>query len=159
LGQAELIFRRGTPPDAEYTFKHALVQNAAYDTLLRSRRQQIHARIAATLLTAVLLRLLEEPTPLPTPNWAQPLPRPVIIPEVMELGTLADVRALIEKHLPAERRTKFTWRQLAGMLRRAAEGKEDVAEVSTAFQIVFKIEGVEYRQASFIVRDGIGPTP
>ena len=47
--RAELIFRRGTPPDAEYTFKHALVQDAAYSTLLRSRRQQLHARIAATL--------------------------------------------------------------------------------------------------------------
>src|SRR4029077_8793037 len=46
---AELIFRRGTPPDAEYTFKHALVQDAAYGTLLRSRRQQLHARIATTL--------------------------------------------------------------------------------------------------------------
>jgi class 3 adenylate cyclase len=49
LVTAELIFRRGTPPDAEYTFKHALVQDAAYSTLLRSRRQQIHARITATL--------------------------------------------------------------------------------------------------------------
>jgi class 3 adenylate cyclase/tetratricopeptide (TPR) repeat protein len=49
LVSAELIFRRGMPPDAEYTFKHALVQDAAYSTLLRSRRQQIHARIAATL--------------------------------------------------------------------------------------------------------------
>ena len=49
LVNAELIFRRGTPPDAEYTFKHALVQDAAYGTLLRGRRQQIHARIAATL--------------------------------------------------------------------------------------------------------------
>ncbi len=46
---AELIYRRGTPPDAEYTFKHALVQEPAYGTLLRSRRQQLHARIAATL--------------------------------------------------------------------------------------------------------------
>jgi class 3 adenylate cyclase/tetratricopeptide (TPR) repeat protein len=46
---AELIYRRGTPPDAEYTFKHALVQDAAYSTLLRSRRQQLHASIAATL--------------------------------------------------------------------------------------------------------------
>ena len=36
---AELIYRRGTPPEAEYTFKHALVQDAAYGTLLRSRRQ------------------------------------------------------------------------------------------------------------------------
>ena len=49
LVSAELIYRRGTPPDAEYTFKHALVQDAAYSTLLRSRRQQLHARIAATL--------------------------------------------------------------------------------------------------------------
>jgi class 3 adenylate cyclase/predicted ATPase len=49
LVNAELIFRRGTPPDAEYTFKHALVQDAAYGTLLRSRRQQLHARIASTL--------------------------------------------------------------------------------------------------------------
>jgi tetratricopeptide (TPR) repeat protein len=46
---AELIYRRGTPPDAEYTFKHALVQDAAYGTLLRSRRRQLHARIAAAL--------------------------------------------------------------------------------------------------------------
>ena len=46
---AELVFRRGTPPDAEYTFKHALVQDAAYSTLLRERRQQLHARIAAAL--------------------------------------------------------------------------------------------------------------
>jgi predicted ATPase len=46
---AELIFRRGTPPDAEYTFKHALVQDAAYSTLLRSHRQQLHARIATIL--------------------------------------------------------------------------------------------------------------
>jgi predicted ATPase/class 3 adenylate cyclase len=49
LINAELIFRRGTPPDAEYTFKHALVQEATYGTLLRSRRQQLHGRITATL--------------------------------------------------------------------------------------------------------------
>jgi class 3 adenylate cyclase/predicted ATPase len=49
LVRAELIFRRGTPPDAEYTFKHALVRDAAYSTVLRSRRQQLHARTAATL--------------------------------------------------------------------------------------------------------------
>jgi class 3 adenylate cyclase/tetratricopeptide (TPR) repeat protein len=46
---AELIYRRGTPPDAEYTFKHALVQDAAYSTLLRGRRQRLHARIVASL--------------------------------------------------------------------------------------------------------------
>jgi predicted ATPase len=49
LVRAELIFRRGMPPDAEYTFKHALVQDAAYGTLLKTRRQQIHSKIATTL--------------------------------------------------------------------------------------------------------------
>jgi class 3 adenylate cyclase/predicted ATPase len=49
LVHAELIFRRGTPPDAEYTFKHALVQDAAYSTLLRSKRQELHTRIATVL--------------------------------------------------------------------------------------------------------------
>jgi predicted ATPase len=49
LIRAELVFRRGTAPDATYTFKHALVQDAAYSTLLRGRRQQLHGRIAGTL--------------------------------------------------------------------------------------------------------------
>jgi class 3 adenylate cyclase len=49
LERAELIFRRGMPPDAEYTFKHALVQDAAYSTMLREKRQQLHARIAVVL--------------------------------------------------------------------------------------------------------------
>jgi class 3 adenylate cyclase len=49
LVQAELIFRRGSPPEATYSFKHALVQDAAYGTLLKSRRQHLHARIARVL--------------------------------------------------------------------------------------------------------------
>jgi class 3 adenylate cyclase/predicted ATPase len=49
LASAELVFRHGTPPDAEYTFKHALVQDVAHGTLLRSRRQQLHARIVSIL--------------------------------------------------------------------------------------------------------------
>jgi tetratricopeptide (TPR) repeat protein len=49
LVNSELVFRRGTPPEAEYSFKHTLVQDTAYDTMLRSRRQRLHGRIAATL--------------------------------------------------------------------------------------------------------------
>jgi len=49
LIESGLLFRQGAPPQATYLFKHALVQDAAYGTLLRSRRQQIHARIATTL--------------------------------------------------------------------------------------------------------------
>jgi class 3 adenylate cyclase len=46
LTESGLAFRRGTPPDAIYTFKHALVQDAAYDSLLKSRRQELHGKIA-----------------------------------------------------------------------------------------------------------------
>ncbi len=49
LATAELVFRRGTPPDARYTFKHALVRDAAYESLLRSRRQAVHRRILEAL--------------------------------------------------------------------------------------------------------------
>jgi class 3 adenylate cyclase len=49
LEQAELVFRRGDPPEANYSFKHALVQDVAYESLLKSRRQQLHGQIARTL--------------------------------------------------------------------------------------------------------------
>jgi class 3 adenylate cyclase/predicted ATPase len=49
LEEAELLFRTGAPPDARYTFKHALVQDTAYETLLRSRRQILHRQIADAL--------------------------------------------------------------------------------------------------------------
>jgi predicted ATPase len=49
LAAAELIFQRGMPPHATYHFKHALVQDAAYATLVRDRREQLHARVARAL--------------------------------------------------------------------------------------------------------------
>ena len=49
LEAAELLFCTGMPPDARYTFKHALVQDTAYETLLRSRRQILHRQIADAL--------------------------------------------------------------------------------------------------------------
>src|SRR5262252_8668709 len=49
LEQAELVFRRGEPPEAIYSFKHALVRDAAYESLLKSRRQQLHGQIARAL--------------------------------------------------------------------------------------------------------------
>jgi class 3 adenylate cyclase/predicted ATPase len=47
---AELLYVRGVVPDATYQFKHALIQAAAYDALLRSRRKELHSRIAEVLM-------------------------------------------------------------------------------------------------------------
>jgi class 3 adenylate cyclase/predicted ATPase len=49
LVEAEIVAQRGLPPQAAYTFKHALIQDAAYQSLLKSTRQQYHQRIAQVL--------------------------------------------------------------------------------------------------------------
>ena len=49
LAAAELVFRRGMPPEASYTFKHALVRDAAHESLLKTHRQELHARIVQAL--------------------------------------------------------------------------------------------------------------
>jgi TOMM system kinase/cyclase fusion protein len=51
LVEAELVYQRGMSPQATYMFKHALIQDAAYQSLLRSTRQQYHQRIAQVLAT------------------------------------------------------------------------------------------------------------
>lgn len=61
LTEAGLVYRRGTPPQATYTFKHALVQDAAYDSLLKSKRQLLHAQLAEVLETHFGDRIAGEP--------------------------------------------------------------------------------------------------
>ena len=50
LVDAELVYQRGLPPRSRYIFKHALIQDAAYQSLLKSTRQQYHQRIAQVLV-------------------------------------------------------------------------------------------------------------
>ena len=52
LADADLLFADGVPPEATYRFKHALIGDAAYDSLLKSRRQILHRRAAAALIAA-----------------------------------------------------------------------------------------------------------
>ena len=49
LTDSELIYARGIPPEATYLFKHALIQDAAYETLLKSRRRELHRRVARVM--------------------------------------------------------------------------------------------------------------
>ncbi len=61
LVEAEIVFARGEPPEATYTFKHALMQEAAYGSLLKRTRQQLHARIAQVLEKRFPERVASEP--------------------------------------------------------------------------------------------------
>jgi predicted ATPase len=53
LAEADILLVQGLPPESEYRFKHALIQDAAYDNLLKSRRQVLHRRVAEVLLDNV----------------------------------------------------------------------------------------------------------
>ncbi|MFI5366450.1 MAG: hypothetical protein ACHQ4J_12590 [Candidatus Binatia bacterium] len=61
LVDAEILFARGEPPAATYTFKHALIQETAYQSLLRRTRQQLHARVAQVLEERFPERVAAEP--------------------------------------------------------------------------------------------------
>jgi hypothetical protein len=78
------------------------------------------------------------------PDWSRPLPYPLVIPTVMTLRTLADVRQLMS-HLPAATRAKDTWRHITSQLDAAARGA-DPADVAVALQLVLMLEKVMFRR-------------
>lgn len=61
MTEAGLLLQSGRPPQARYTFKHALIQDAAYGTLLRTTKQQYHAKIAEVLLNTFTDQATAEP--------------------------------------------------------------------------------------------------
>jgi hypothetical protein len=71
------------------------------------------------------------------------LPQLLVIPKVMTLKTLADVRELMH-HLPEDRRARLTWRQVAADIEAAATGG-DIQGAAIALRLVLMLEGVECR--------------
>ena len=61
LAEADILLVQGLPPDSDYRFKHALIQDVAYENLLKSRRQALHRRVAEVLLDQFLTIAVAEP--------------------------------------------------------------------------------------------------
>ena len=61
LADADILLVQGLPPESDYRFKHALIQDAAYENLLKSRRQVLHRRVAETLCDNVAVTAAAEP--------------------------------------------------------------------------------------------------
>ena len=78
------------------------------------------------------------------PDWSRKLPQPLVIPTVLNLTTLADVRAMIERHLPSDRRDLPAWRYVWKKLDEAARGG-DARDLAVALQIALHLEGVACR--------------
>ena len=78
-------------------------------------------------------------------NWRRPLPRPIVIPKVMTLSTLEDVRALVHKRLPEQHRSKQTWQRVAAVTTAAARGEVPADDVAVALKMVLHLEGIQCR--------------
>ena len=118
---AGLLFRQGVPPHATYLFKHALVQDAAYGTLLREPRRALHARIAETLESQfaeiaenqpeVLARhcteagLIEKAAGLWGKAGQRSLARSALVEAVEQLTRALDQIATLARHARAASRT------------------------------------------------------
>jgi predicted ATPase len=70
LVDAELIYARGIAPEATYQFKHALIQDTAYETLLKTRRKELHHRVAQTI-TQHFHSMAEEQPELIARHWTE----------------------------------------------------------------------------------------
>jgi predicted ATPase len=70
LADAELVYPRGLPPEATYLFKHTLVQETAYDSLLRARRRELHAKVAR-VLTEQFAQTVETQPELLAHHWTE----------------------------------------------------------------------------------------
>jgi hypothetical protein len=77
------------------------------------------------------------------PDWLQPLPQSLVIPGLITLRTLADVRTLLG-HLPVEHREQENWRYVAAKLDEAARGAS-VVEAFAVLRTVLSMEGIAYR--------------
>jgi class 3 adenylate cyclase/tetratricopeptide (TPR) repeat protein len=91
LVDAELIYARGIAPEATYQFKHALIQDAAYEALLKTRRRQLHHRVAE-IITEKFPALAESQPELLARHWTEASEAEPAISAWRKAATAADAR-------------------------------------------------------------------
>src|SRR5271168_134339 len=117
LADAELIYANGIPPDATYSFKHALIQDAAYDALPKSKRRQVHHRVA---------RVLEEQFP----HTAETQPE-LLAHHYTEAGLAAPAISY--------------WHKAGQRAARGSAGKEAAAHLNRGLELVETLPGTPER--------------
>jgi hypothetical protein len=80
------------------------------------------------------------------PDWSKALPRPLVIPDIMKLCTLGDIRELVEKRLPTAFREKSTWQTVTKALAEAARGETVPGDAAITLRLVLQLEGVPCRE-------------
>jgi hypothetical protein len=161
LAEADILFVQGLPPEADYRFKHALIQDAAYENLLKSRRQVLHRRIAEAFEGVA--------------DHAEAAPPVVIAHHLAEAGFVE--RAIVYLREAAHAATKrWANAEAAGHLTRARElaarhpdaaarAKTELAVLLELGPVLATVRGVAsdeveevYRRAHTLCRDVTEPT-
>ncbi|MGO9455343.1 MAG: AAA family ATPase [Candidatus Binataceae bacterium] len=125
LADAELVYARGIPPEATYSFKHALIQDAAYEALLKSRRRELHRQIAAAMTEKFPARA-EDQLEVVARHWTDASEPELAIAAWKKAGEAADMRRAFKE-------AEADYRQALAMLDTLAESPErDARELELA---------------------------
>jgi len=116
LADAELIYARGIPPEATYSFKHALIQDAAYEALLKTRRHELHRRVAVAM-TEKFPELAETQLEAVARHWTD-----AGEPEAAIAAWRKAADAVFKRH--AFKEAEQAYRQALAILRTLAESRE-----------------------------------
>jgi predicted ATPase len=117
LVESGLVFQRGAPPGSEYLFKHALVQDTAYSTLLRGPRQALHRRFAAAL-EAQFPSLIEARPELAAHHYGEAAMADRAVPYWLSAGKLSVARSAAQEAIAQLRRGLGLLRSLPETLER-----------------------------------------
>ena len=128
LTAAGLLFRQGVPPHANYVFKHVLVRDAAYGTLLRSRRQELHRQIVSVLQREFAELVVSQPE--------------LLAHHCSEAGMIAEA---IEYCLLAAQRATA-----------ASNNVEKIAHIARGITLVEQLPSSDQRTADFRIRLTLG---
>jgi class 3 adenylate cyclase/tetratricopeptide (TPR) repeat protein len=142
LVAAELIFQRGMPPDATYWFRHALVQDAAYDSLVRSRRHQLHNQIARALEEQFASIVQSQPEQL-AHHYAEAGQWEKATIYSLEAGQLAYTRAAFPEAIAHFERGLTAAKELADSSRRLRLELDLTAELAAALRSIRGYAGAQ----------------
>jgi tetratricopeptide (TPR) repeat protein len=144
LADAELIYPRGIPPEASYTFKHALIHDAAYEALLRSRRKDLHRRVAHTI-DEKFAALKEMHPEVLARHWTEAGETESAIAQWVRAGNTAEARNAFSEALKNYQQAVA----LLNLLPRSAERDHRELELSQlALQMLFVTKGYSARETT-----------
>ncbi len=129
LAEADVILARGLPPDATYQFKHALIQDAAYGALLKSKRRELHARVAKTI-TEKFPAVAEAQPQILARHWTDAGETEPAIAQWTKAAKAADARSAFKE-------AEEDYRQAHALLSTLPEGTErDAREIDLLIPLV-----------------------